>query len=87
LIHEADQRALCLLFNAGNLELDFHLPSPPPTACWRLAVDTFAEAPHDLFPAGEELPLKYPKSYLVKPRSSVILIVPKPGGANGGDVK
>ena len=87
LIHEADQHALCLLFNAGNVEVDFHLPSPPPTARWRLAVDTFAETPHDLFPAGEELLLKYPQTYLVKPRSSVILVVPKPGGANGGDFK
>jgi glycogen operon protein len=43
-------------------------------AQWHLAVDTAGESPQDLFAAGEEPPLKYPQTYLVTPRSSVILL-------------
>ena len=78
LIHEDEQRALCLMFNAGADAVDFHLPSPPPGAQWHLAVDTFGDTPLDLFAAGKEPLLKYPQTYLVKPRSSAILLARKP---------
>jgi glycogen operon protein len=78
LIHEDEQRALYLMFNAGADAVDFHLPSPPPGAQWHLAVDTFGDTPLDLFAAGKEPLLKYPQTYLVKPRSSAILLARKP---------
>ena len=78
LIHEDEQRALFLMFNAGADAVDFHLPPITHGAQWHLAVDTFGETPHDLFAAGKEPLLKYPQTYLVKPRSSAILLARKP---------
>jgi len=74
LIHEADQQAICLMFNAGTDAVDFHLPPITEGTQWHLAVDTSGETPHDLFATGEEPLLKYPQTYLVKPRSSTILL-------------
>jgi glycogen operon protein len=74
LIHEDEQRALYLMFNAGADAVDFHLPPVTHGTQWHLAVDTFGETPHDLLGAGEEPLLKYPQTYLVKPRSSAILL-------------
>jgi glycogen operon protein len=87
LIHEDEQRALCLMFNAGADTVDFHLPSIPPGAQWHLAVDTSGETPHDLFAVGEEPLLKYPPTYLVKPRSSAILLARKPECTKEGGSK
>jgi glycogen operon protein len=78
LIHEDEQRALYLMFNAGAAAVDFHLPPITRGTQWHLAMDTSGETPHDLFVAGEEPLLKYPLSYLVKPRSSIILLARKP---------
>jgi glycogen operon protein len=80
LIQEDEQRALCLMFNAGTDAVDFGLPPVPPWARWHLAVDTSREAPQDLFAAGEEPLLKDPKTYLLSPRSSAILLA---RGTNG----
>jgi isoamylase len=77
LIHEDEQRALYLMFNAGADAVDFHLPSTARDQ-WHLAVDTSRETPHDLFAAGKEPLLKYPQTYLLKPRSSAILLARKP---------
>jgi len=77
LIQEDDQRALCLMFNAGADAVDFHLPPSPLGRQWLLAMDTAGETPHDLFAAGEEPRLEHPQTYLLKPRSSVILLARK----------
>src|SRR5664280_2697088 len=74
LIHEDEQHALFLMFNAGADAVDFHLPPITHGAQWHLAVDTFGETPHDLLGAGEEPLLKYPRTYLLQPRSSAILL-------------
>ena len=87
LIHEDQRRALFLMFNAGTEAVDFHLPPPPPGTQWRLAVDTFVETPFDLPAPGAEPLLKYPQTYLLKPRSSAILLARKPENVNGGDSK
>ena len=84
LVHEDEQSALCLLCNAGADAVDFRLPPIPSGAQWHLAVDTFGETPHDLFAAGEEPLLQYPQTYLLKPRSSAILLVRKPQSPVGG---
>jgi glycogen operon protein len=78
LIHEDEQRALYLMFNAGADAVDFHLPHITHGTQWHLAVDTFGETPHDFFAVGEEPLLKYPETYLLKPRSSAILLAGKP---------
>jgi glycogen operon protein len=87
LIQEDEQRALCLVFNAGANAVDFRLPPIPSGAQWHLAVDTFGETPNDLFAAGEEPLLQYPQTYLLKPRSSAILLVRKLQSSAGGGSK
>jgi glycogen operon protein len=87
LIHEDGQRALYLMFNAGADAVDFHLPSIASGVQWHLAVDTFDETPRDLFAVGEEPLLKYPQTYLLKPRSSAVLLAWKPKYANEGGSK
>jgi len=73
-IREGEQRALCLMFNAGADAVDFSLPVLLPGARWHLAVDTSRDAPQDLFGAGEEPPWEDPRTYPLSPRSSVILL-------------
>jgi isoamylase len=74
LIHEQEQGALCLMFNAGADTVDFNLPSAPPGARWHLAIDTSREAPQDLFAAGEEALWEDRQTYHLRPRSSAILL-------------
>jgi glycogen operon protein len=74
LIHEDEQSALCLMFNAGADAVDFVLPPALPGAQWYLAVDTSREAPQDLFAAGEEPLWEDTQTYRLSPRSSAILL-------------
>jgi glycogen operon protein len=74
LIQEEEQCALCLLFNGGAAAIDFCLPPVADGAQWHLAVDTFADTPRDFFTTGEEPLLKFPHTFLVRSRSSVILL-------------
>ena len=74
LIHEDEQRTLCLMFNAGADAVDFGLPPLLPETWWHVAVDTYHEAPQDLFAAGEEPLWEDPLAYHLGPRSSVILL-------------
>jgi glycogen operon protein len=74
LIHEDEQRALYLMFNAANVASDFSLPPAAQATRWHLAVDTSHATPRDMFAAGEEPLLDYPQIYLLGPRSSAILL-------------
>jgi glycogen operon protein len=74
LIHEDEQCALCLMFNACDDAVDFRLPAAPPGARWYLAVDTSREAPQDLFEAGAEPLWEDTQAYRLNPRSSAILL-------------
>ena len=74
LIHEDEEHALCLMFNAGTAAVDFALPPLPSEARWHLAVDTAHETPLDLSAAGEEPLWNDPQSYPLSPRSSAILL-------------
>jgi isoamylase len=74
LIHEDEQGALCLMFNAGTNAVDFALPPVLPGTRWHLAVDTSREAPQDLFAAGEEPLWEDPQTYHLSPRSRAILL-------------
>jgi isoamylase len=75
LIHEDEQRALYLMFNAGSDPVNFALPPVLPGARWHLAADTSREAPQDLFAAGEEPLWEDRQTYQMSPRSSAILLV------------
>lgn len=78
-IHEGGERVLSLLFNAGAEVVDFCLPSLPAGIQWHLAVDTFCETSNGMFAAGMEELLQFPQTYLLKPRSSAILLARRPG--------
>jgi len=74
LIHEDEQCALYLMFNAGADAVDFWLPPVRPEAQWHVAVDTARDAPQDLFAPGEEPVCEDPRTYHLNPRSSAILL-------------
>ena len=74
LIHENEQSALYLMFNAGGDPVVFVLPPVPPGARWHLAVDTASEAPRDSFAAGKEPLWEDLQTYRLSPRSSAILL-------------
>ena len=74
LIHEDEQRALFLMFNAGAEAVDFALPPVSSGTHWHLAVDTSRESPHDLFAAGEEPLSGNPHTYRMNSRCSAILL-------------
>ena len=76
LIHEDEQSALFLMFNAGVEGLDFDLPVLPEFR-WQLAVDTSLETPTDLFTAGGEPFCEHSQAYQLSPRSSAILLARK----------
>jgi glycogen operon protein len=78
LIHEDEQSALYLMFNAGVDAVVFRLPPIPAIARWYLAVDTARETPHDLSAAGEEPLWEDPQTYRLSPRSSAILLARRP---------
>jgi glycogen operon protein len=74
LIEEEEQRALCLMFNAGADAVDLSLPPMLPETRWYLAVDTSRQTPQDLSAAGEEPLWEDPQTYRLGPRSSAILL-------------
>jgi glycogen operon protein len=74
LIHEDEQSALCLMFNAAADAVDFSLPPAPSGTGWHLAVDTSREAPQDLFAEGEEPLCGDPRTWHLGPQSSAILL-------------
>jgi glycogen operon protein len=73
LIHEDEQCALFLMFNAGTDAVDFDLPPALPGARWHQVIDTSREAPQDLFTAGKEPLWDNPHIYHLSPRSSAVL--------------
>ncbi|NNM59148.1 MAG: glycogen debranching protein GlgX [Legionellales bacterium] len=74
LIEEHGVHALYMMFNAGENDAWFTLPSPPAKYCWHIAADTSCASPNDVFFQGEEPELKEVKKYLLKSHSSAILI-------------
>ena len=73
-IPEGDDRALCLMFNAGSDEVEFLLPDAPAGTRWHLAVDTSRQSPEDLFPPGQEPLNKDLHAYRLSVRTSGILV-------------
>ena len=87
LMHEDGQRALCLLCNACAEAVDFRLPPISSEVQWHLAIDTYSATPHDLFAPGTEPLLQFPQSYLLRARSSAILLARKPQSLVEGSSK
>jgi glycogen operon protein len=80
LIHEDDQHALFIMFNASSDAVNFTLPSVPMGTLWYLALETSREAPQDLFNAGEEPLWENSLTYHLGARSSAILLARHDGG-------
>jgi glycogen operon protein len=80
LIHEEEQSALYLMFNADTNVANFSLPTLPPHAQWHLAVDTACVTPTDIFAAGDEPLLEKPQTYHLRPKSSAILVTQRING-------
>ena len=84
---EAGIIAVLLLFNAGADAVDVQVPAPPDGTPWRMAVDTFEETPLGFPAAGAEPLLEHPRTYLLRPRSSAILLARGPGHGDNGHAR
>jgi glycogen operon protein len=73
LIGGQEDQHLYLMFNADIEGTIFVLP-PPSRGRWHLAVDTAQPSPGDFRAPGEEAVLANPKSYILEPRSSAVLV-------------
>ena len=73
------RESLYVICNAYWEPLDFDLPLPPfdGVTSWRRVIDTYAEAPHDIYPLAAAPPV-VGKRYHVRGRSSVLLIAERP---------
>ena len=72
-IHEGAGDALYLMFNASAEPAAFDIPEPPEGVQWRVAADTYQEAPHGSSVAGTG-PLFVKATYHLGPRASALLI-------------
>ena len=65
---------LFVALNSHWTTQSFGVPTPPPGKRWHVAVNTGLEAPHDIWPEGEEPVLSDPRYILVRDRSVMVLI-------------
>ena len=72
-IHEENDTALCLLFNATRETSRFTLPLSP-TNSWYVAIDTSKQAPEDAPNGGDEVVVDSTPAILVEGRTTVILV-------------
>jgi isoamylase len=74
---ERDDNDFYLMFNATERQVRFRIASPPSGKMWRLKIDTAANdtaAKAPIMPKGKSEVLKNQKSYLLAPRSMVVLV-------------
>ncbi|MCC6747691.1 MAG: glycogen debranching protein GlgX [Deltaproteobacteria bacterium] len=69
----SDDADLYAVFNAWSEALSFELPHCAPPHRWHRVIDTALESPLDIV-AEEEAPLVHENTYLVQPRSSILLV-------------
>jgi glycogen operon protein len=74
LIHEADGSDLFLMFNASQESVPFVLAPPRRPASWSVVADTSEPSPLDCRDSGELTIVPNQTSYLVGPRSGVVLV-------------
>jgi len=77
LVHEDENHALCLMFNAATEAVDFNLPPVMPGTQWHLAIDTSHNAPQNMVAEDREQIGKDSQTYHLSPRSSAILLARK----------
>jgi glycogen operon protein len=81
--HPKSTRHLHVMFNAYWEPLEFELPPLSPGDEWLLAIDTALPSPED-FPDNPQPPQSGQTSYMVQPRSVVILVTAEPPGTSQG---
>lgn len=74
LIDTTNEKWLFLMFNADINEFTFKLPPLSNEFFWHLIIDTFLETPRNFFTDGQGAYLDNQANYLLKPRSSVMLL-------------
>ena len=74
LIHDSVGDALYLMFNASTAPAAFQIPALPRGVPWRVAVDTYQEAPQGSPVAGTGPLFDMKHAYCMVPRSSALLI-------------
>jgi len=74
LIHDGVGDALYLMFNASTGPAAFQIPALPGGVPWRVAVDTYQEAPQGSPVAGTGLLVDIKHPYRMESRSSALLI-------------
>ena len=65
--------ALAIFFNATEETVVFRIPEAP-NSRWRIAIDTAAYSPHDIFSIGEEPALRDEAFFYVLDRALVVLV-------------
>jgi len=75
LIRESPHAALLLMFNGGEAEVDFILPTLPAGSRWLRSVDTSEVSPQDLYTPGSEPVVDGAKPYRLAGRASAILLM------------
>jgi len=78
---DRDDNDFFLMFNARTEPQTFFVCAAPFGRRWHLAVNTAAEAPHDLYATGEEPRLNPQDRYTVPPRTMVVLLSKPAEGA------
>lgn len=68
-----EEAGIAMLFNAGESGVEFRLPGAPKSR-WRLALDTAAQSPNDIFWTGEEPEVSDQSYYRLGSRSLVVLV-------------
>ncbi len=68
-----------IIYHSGEASIRFRLPRPKRSRRWRLAVDTSAEPPGDIYLSGMEPAVENQREYNVSPLSVVALVGKKNG--------
>src|SRR5262249_12434078 len=76
--HREGGQDLCVLVNAADEAVEFHLPPPPPATRWCIAVDTAAPPPDDLPDPGSERFVDASARVHVRDRAMMVLVAQAP---------
>ncbi|MGW1892862.1 glycogen debranching protein GlgX [Streptomyces sp. NPDC002004] len=79
-----DEDVVYVAMNSHWEAHDLQLPELPGGRSWHLFADSGAAAPDDLHPLGAEPELENPGSYLIGPRSVVVLVGREPASSSQG---
>jgi glycogen operon protein len=74
ILADRDDNDFFIMFNAGEISVDFAICDPLEGKCWFRAVDTAQPSPDDIYTPGNEKALEKSDTYTVGGRSMVILL-------------